>query len=362
MHEGGPAAAAGRSEAPFLQALQAMLGEVFAAPADTPASRQIPATAGKILPAVDATAATDREEGMAATLPLLAPPVLPAQGASNAPAAAAASSAFAAAGLAAGSGTATATAAASRPEGLQIFPAGDGGGDPAALAALRLAKLFTAASTAASDGRAADRLPAVLFAAALSPVNEKAIRDAPQAEASLMIMPMIMDGAGGGSVVSVTAAGQPAATPLHTVALPPGAPGWADAFGERVLWLVGQRQSAAYLSLNPPELGPLEVRIIFDGADKVQIHFASAHHTVREAVEQALPRLREMLGASGLELLGAEVHHDWGGAAAGRHGGGGAADTQTGFFFALTEGETLAMANAARPVVRIQEGLLDLFA
>jgi flagellar hook-length control protein FliK len=361
MHEGGPAAAAGRSDSPFLQALQAMLGEVFAAPADTPAGRQIPATAGKILPAVDATAATDREEGMAATLPLLAAPVLPAQGASNAPAAAAASSAFAAAGLAAGSGTATATAAASRPEGLQILPAGDGGDDPAALAALRLAKPFPAASTAASDGRAADRLPAVLLAA-LSPVNEKAIRDAPQAEASLMIMPMIMDGAGGVSAASVTAAGQPAATPLHTVALPPGAPGWAEAFGERVLWLVGQRQSAAYLSLNPPELGPLEVRIIFDGADKVQIHFASAHHTVREAVEQALPRLREMLGASGLELLGAEVHHDWGGAAAGRHGGSGAADTQTGFFFALTEGETLAMADAARPAGRIQEGLLDLFA
>jgi flagellar hook-length control protein FliK len=57
----------------------------------------------------------------------------------------------------------------------------------------------------------------------------------------------------------------------------------------------------AELRLDPPDLGPLEVRIsLVDGETRVS--FVAPQAAVREAVEAALPRLREMLTATGLNL------------------------------------------------------------
>ncbi len=147
---------------------------------------------------------------------------------------------------------------------------------------------------------------------------------------------------------------------MSTIALLPSSLGWNEALGERVLWLVGNRVSAAQLSLNPPDLGPLEVRIVYDGKDKVQVHFASAHQTVRESLEHALPRLREMFGDAGLQLLGADVRHDWGGAAGSR--GGGEPKAFLGLFDIVGEGKGARSAGSLQTAIRLQEGLVDLFA
>lgn len=135
--------------------------------------------------------------------------------------------------------------------------------------------------------------------------------------------------------------------------IPLGQKGWGDALGERVLWQISNRISAAQLNLNPPDLGPLEVRVILDG-DKVQVHFASAHGLVREALEHAIPRLREMLSTAGLQLLNAGVYDTWGGAA--RH-----APAESSFVPPLTteDDETSAFGPTA---LRIHAGLLDLYA
>jgi flagellar hook-length control protein FliK len=90
------------------------------------------------------------------------------------------------------------------------------------------------------------------------------------------------------------------------VALPVRHARWGEALGERVVWMVGNQNSSAQLSLNPPELGPLEVRISVDRND-AQVTFVSAHGAVRDAVEAALPRLREMLAQAGMNLTDANV-------------------------------------------------------
>ena len=85
-----------------------------------------------------------------------------------------------------------------------------------------------------------------------------------------------------------------------------GSPEWGPALSDRVVWMVEGEVKQADLRLNPPELGPLEVRISMVD-DEARITFTASHPQVREAVEAALPRLRDMLGGSGVQLLQVDV-------------------------------------------------------
>ena len=82
--------------------------------------------------------------------------------------------------------------------------------------------------------------------------------------------------------------------------------GFDDAMGARMSWLADQKIGHAHIKITPGELGPIEVRLQLDG-DKVQASFSSAHADVRQALEQSLPRLRELLGQQGLQLTHADV-------------------------------------------------------
>lgn len=81
---------------------------------------------------------------------------------------------------------------------------------------------------------------------------------------------------------------------------------WGGAFGEKVVWMATQNHQVAELRLNPPSLGPLEVRLTVSN-DQATALFVSHHSAVREAIETALPRLREMLADNGIMLGNATV-------------------------------------------------------
>ena len=76
--------------------------------------------------------------------------------------------------------------------------------------------------------------------------------------------------------------------------------------GKQVVWMANQNIRSAEIRLNPAHLGPIEVRIEMED-DQVSLAFSSRHAVVREAVEQALPRLREMFEESGLNLTDTDV-------------------------------------------------------
>ncbi len=94
--------------------------------------------------------------------------------------------------------------------------------------------------------------------------------------------------------------------------MPPDHPQWGQSFGERVVWLVNQHNTSAQISLNPPDLGRLDVRINLD-QDQARVLFATPHESVREAIEAAVPRLREMLADSGVQLLDVGIERHAGG-------------------------------------------------
>lgn len=81
---------------------------------------------------------------------------------------------------------------------------------------------------------------------------------------------------------------------------------WGDEFNQKITWLSNQKEQTAELHLNPPELGPMDVVLKVSG-DQATALFTSPHAAVREAVEQALPKLREMLAGSGIMLGNATV-------------------------------------------------------
>lgn len=83
-------------------------------------------------------------------------------------------------------------------------------------------------------------------------------------------------------------------TPLHH-------PSWTSDFGQKLLWFANNDHQTAHMTLHPPEMGALEITMSLH-KDAASTHFVSASAEVRNALETALPRLREMFAGAGLEL------------------------------------------------------------
>ncbi|VAX06965.1 hypothetical protein MNBD_GAMMA26-1994 [hydrothermal vent metagenome] len=96
------------------------------------------------------------------------------------------------------------------------------------------------------------------------------------------------------------------ATPMP-VDVPPGEKGWDQAMGERILWMVGRQLQGAAIRITPPHLGPIDIRILIHN-DQANVSFAAHHGVVRDALEAAIPRLREMLGENNLQLVNVDVN------------------------------------------------------
>ena len=85
-----------------------------------------------------------------------------------------------------------------------------------------------------------------------------------------------------------------------------GSTGWNQEVSQKVIWMVGGTDQSATLTLNPPDLGPLQV-VISVNNDKADTQFISDNPDVRLALEQGVETLREMMRESGIELGKANV-------------------------------------------------------
>ncbi|MFD1558515.1 flagellar hook-length control protein FliK [Paraburkholderia silviterrae] len=105
-----------------------------------------------------------------------------------------------------------------------------------------------------------------------------------------------------------SASANPAAAAAASTALAPqvGTSDWEDALSQKVVFLSNAHQQSAELTLNPKDLGPLQV--VLQVADNhAHALFVSQHQQVREAVEAALPKLREQMQENGIGLGSASV-------------------------------------------------------
>lgn len=97
--------------------------------------------------------------------------------------------------------------------------------------------------------------------------------------------------------------------PTTNVNVPVNNQAWGQAIGERLQWMVKQEMQEAEIRLNPRHLGPIEVKISMN-QDQATVTFAAHHVMTRDALETAVPRLREMFGDSGLNLVDVNVSHN----------------------------------------------------
>lgn len=81
---------------------------------------------------------------------------------------------------------------------------------------------------------------------------------------------------------------------------------WAQSFSEKIVWLAKTDQQSAQININPPQLGPVQITLQING-DQASAVFASPHAEVRQAIENSLPQLREMLSGAGINLGQADV-------------------------------------------------------
>ncbi|MCL4410830.1 MAG: flagellar hook-length control protein FliK [Gammaproteobacteria bacterium] len=98
------------------------------------------------------------------------------------------------------------------------------------------------------------------------------------------------------------------ATPQGALTAPLATPAWqaqlSQQVGEQVNQLVNMRfhgDQVVRLRLHPAELGPLMITMKVED-QAAQLQFMSNHSQVRQAVEQALPQLRELLAEQGIDL------------------------------------------------------------
>ncbi|HEX2518496.1 MAG TPA: flagellar hook-length control protein FliK, partial [Castellaniella sp.] len=170
---------------------------------------------------------------------------------------------------------------------------------------------LTAAAAAAqrAEGGAGPRAAGLLVSAATTPSTQDAATtasalDVANAQAALFGPPVTAVG------VPVSPAAQ-AFAPVITLAVPTplASAQWAQDLGRQLAMLAQSGPNGTHtvqLHVNPPELGPVHITLQI-GDSLTQAAFVSPHAHVRQALENALPRLEQQFAQAGLSLGQANV-------------------------------------------------------
>jgi flagellar hook-length control protein FliK len=202
------------------------------------------------------------------------------------------------AGIATSAGKAFSDTAALRNPALAAAGAALGADDKPALAPDAAAgkpgvDLRAALNAAAGMGQAEAKLDAAELS--LQQARESMVREPVAAAAFAQAQPAVME------------AVQAAAAAAEGLSARVGTEAWEHQVGQKVVYMVGSEEQTASLTLNPPDLGPLQV-VLSVTNDQASVTFSANQEEVRQALENALPRLREMMSESGIALGNATVN------------------------------------------------------
>ena len=288
-------------------------------PADAadPAAASAPADASATTPSSRAAALPDNGT------PRVADPITDpaAEEARSAATEASVTAGLIAASMAIGTAAAQAAAGASAVEATAETDADTG--DGAQLDKTRSGRTIKASADTTTDATQADAggqrsgaLPELNADPTWSPARDRLMQDFEQRFENSLARAVGAPGAGsnGGSSPLLLAGLPPqpmpaqAAPPMAqaSIATPLSHPAFGDDLAHRVLLFAGQRVQSAEISLTPGDLGPIRVSLELRGQE-ASVQFNAAHAATRTAIEDSLPRLREMLAAQGLQLTQADV-------------------------------------------------------
>jgi len=155
----------------------------------------------------------------------------------------------------------------------------------------------------------------------------------------------------------------PAVPVVMQIATPVGGTHWGTELGQQVVMMstnARQGMQTAELRLDPPDLGPLRVSLnLADGVASAS--FVSAHASVRQAIETAIPQLQQALAQAGISLGQTSVGEQTAQQEFAQQNGNGGSQRQSGGASVVADGA----ADNAAPVVtasRNANALVDTFA
>lgn len=111
----------------------------------------------------------------------------------------------------------------------------------------------------------------------------------------------LIERAAGMAPGATAAANVSVSSPSLRIDTPLGQPQWHEDVGQKLTWMVGNNRQQADLVLTPPQLGRIEVSLTMNG-DQASAIFTSPNPIVRDALENSLHRLREVLAEAGVSL------------------------------------------------------------
>lgn len=141
-----------------------------------------------------------------------------------------------------------------------------------------------------------------------------------------------------------------------------GSQGWDQAVGQKVVWMVNGGLQSASLTLNPPDLGPLQV-VLHVNNQQADATFITAQPEVKQALEAAMPKLREMMEQAGIQLGQATVNTGTPNQQQGANQQQARGNNNASNFGRNVDDEAdLNVAIVPRPAVSGGQGLVDTFA
>ena len=162
-------------------------------------------------------------------------------------------------------------------------------------------------TTALPAGFAPNNINMQLAAAQFNPdTNETLLLNIEQLQPAQGVSSTLSQGL---AAVGLGTATQAATTQTQMAPLNLGQNAWETNLGSRLQMMVGQNIQTAEIRLDPPELGALDIKIKIAN-DVASVNITSAHSQVREALESAVPKLREMFAENGVELGDVNVHQE----------------------------------------------------
>ncbi|MEQ1591651.1 MAG: flagellar hook-length control protein FliK [Thiobacillaceae bacterium] len=80
-----------------------------------------------------------------------------------------------------------------------------------------------------------------------------------------------------------------------------GSSGWGKSLGQQISWMVAGGHQTAELHLHPADMGPLQVVLSVQN-NQAELMFVSREPAVRQAIEAAMPHLKDMMADAGISL------------------------------------------------------------
>ena len=118
---------------------------------------------------------------------------------------------------------------------------------------------------------------------------------------------------------------------------------FAPVMKQQVIAMINNGLGQVEIRLDPPELGHMLVKIQVQ-QDQTQVQFQVANPAARELLEQATPKLREMLAEQGMNLADSQVsYHDGSGKQGSQHGDSNAKGDGQGYDNVSAEAEDVSL-------------------